>query len=142
LIVRYRCCGKITALVILVSFLSFPVSGEVPTATLSDSGNGGMRFYSDIEVQGIVAELSMAAEEAIEGAAAEAAKAASLAALDREGAARREAAAALAEARRWEQQYRESRGRGIKNAVITGVICFLSGLALGAGGVLIFGGNQ
>jgi hypothetical protein len=103
---------------------------------------GLTKFYSDTEVQALIEELSEAAVEAIEGAAAEAAKAASLAALDREGAARREAAVALAEARRWEQQYRESRGQGIKNAVIAGVVCFVAGLALGAGGVLIFGGNQ
>ncbi|WP_425358179.1 ABC transporter permease [Treponema primitia] len=124
-----------------MSFWSFPVSGEVPTVMLSDSGNGGMRFYSDTEVTALVAELSEAAEEAIESAAAEAAKAASMAALDREGTARRETAAALAEARRWEQQYRDEKAGRMKKMIITGVICLFSGLVLGAGSILIFGGN-
>jgi malonyl CoA-acyl carrier protein transacylase len=140
--VRYRFYGRTTAIVILVSFLMNPVFAEAPTVILNDSGNGGMRFYSDTEVAQLAAELSIAAEEAIEGAAAEAAKAATLAALDREGTARREAAAALVEARRWEQQYRDVKMAGMKRTVITGVICFLSGFAIGAGGILIFGGNQ
>ncbi|MFP3041735.1 ABC transporter permease [Treponema primitia] len=127
---------KITAAVILVSFLNCPMFGEAPTVTLNDSGNGGMRFYSDSEVREIVGELSEAAEEAIEGAAAEAAKTAALASLEREGAARREAAAAVAEARHWQEEYRTAQGRGIKNVVIAGVVCFLGGIAIGAIGII------
>ncbi|MFP3041634.1 ABC transporter permease [Treponema primitia] len=133
---RYRNCGRITALVILVSFWSFPVSGEVPTVTLNDSGSGGMRFYSDSEVREIVEELSEAAEAAIEEAAADAAKAVVLAALEKEAALGRETAAARAEARRWEGEYRESRSRGIKNAVIAGVVCFLGGIGVGVFGTM------
>jgi hypothetical protein len=81
-------------------------------------------------VDALIEDLTGAAEEAIKKAAAEAAKAAALASIDRE-------AAALREAQQWQREYREARSRGIKNAVLTGVICFFSGLVIGAGGVVI-----
>jgi cellobiose-specific phosphotransferase system component IIA len=68
---------------------------------------------------------------AIEQAAAEAAKAATLASLDREGAAIAQARSSLAEAHHWREAYGEERTRGIKRAVITGLVCFFSGLAVG-----------
>jgi hypothetical protein len=73
----------------------------------------------------MIEELTETATEAIETAAAEAAKAAALASLERE-------AAALVEARRWQTEYRGARRAGIKAAVITGVICLLSGFVVGA----------
>jgi hypothetical protein len=114
------------AIVILMSFLMTPVFGEQPTGGLSNSGGGGMKYYSEGEVREIVEELSEAAEEAIEQAAAEAAKAEALASLERETAVRVEAV-------RWERSYREERGR----RVVSGVICFLGGFAVGVGGVLL-----
>jgi anti-sigma factor RsiW len=78
----------------------------------------------------LIEDLTIAAHEAIEQAAAEAAKAAALASLERE-------AAVLAEARKWEQEYRETKRRGITTAVITGAVCFTGGLVTG----LIIGGR-
>jgi hypothetical protein len=81
-----------------------------------------------------VIELSEAAENAIQQAAAEAARAEALASLDRE-------TAALAEARQWEGEYRAARKKGVKAAVVTGVICFFAGCALGTGTMLILQGR-
>jgi membrane protein involved in colicin uptake len=97
--------------------------------------------YSDYEVDLLIEDLSEAAREAIEKAAADATKAAALAALEREAAAVREAAQRQAEALRWHNEAQAARRNGIKNAVITGAICLLSGLALGVGGTLIIGGQ-
>jgi septal ring factor EnvC (AmiA/AmiB activator) len=100
-----------------------------------------MKFYSDTEVSDLIEELSAAAEEAIERAAAEAAKAAALASLEREATAVREAAHLQAEAIRWQGEYQTAKKAGIKTAVLTGVICFFCGLAVGAGTVAIIGGR-
>jgi malonyl CoA-acyl carrier protein transacylase len=89
----------------------------------------------------LIEDLTVAAEEAIEKAAAEAAKAAALASLEREAAAIREAAQQQAEAFRWRGEAETVKRKGIKGAVLTGVICFLGGLAVGVGGVLIIGGR-
>jgi DNA replicative helicase MCM subunit Mcm2 (Cdc46/Mcm family) len=78
----------------------------------------------------LIEDLTAAAHEAIEQAAAKAAKAAVLASLKRE-------AAVLAEARTWEREYRETKRRGITAAVITGAVCFTGGLVTG----LIIGGR-
>jgi Zn-dependent oligopeptidase len=91
-------------------------------------------FYTELEVDTLIEDLTEAAEEAIERAAAEAAKAAALAGIERE-------ARALAEAQRWEREYRETRSRGIKNTVITGVICFFAGAAVCGGAIAIYGGR-
>jgi malate/lactate dehydrogenase len=140
---RYRKCGRITAIVILMSFLTaFPVSGDQPMAMLNGSENGGTRFYSDGEVAEIVEEISAAAEEAILGTAAEAAKAAALAGIEREAVLGRERAAAVREAEHWQGEYTTLKRRGIKNAVIAGVVCFVGGLVIGAGGTLILAGGK
>jgi predicted cobalt transporter CbtA len=86
-------------------------------------------------MQGIIDELTETAEEAIEQAAAEAAKAAAMASIRRE-------TEAWAQAQHWQGQYRATKRAGIKTAVLTGVICFLGGLAIGAGGVLIIQGGR
>ena len=94
--------------------------------------------------------MSAVAVESIEKAAAEAAKAASLAAIEREAEliqaralALREAANYQAEALRWRMeaetnllQITQVRKSGIKNAFLAGAICVLCGLALGAGATL------
>jgi hypothetical protein len=117
-------------IVMLMSFLRIPVYGGPPTGGLMPSGGSGTKFYNEKEVQGIVEELTEAAEEAIETAAAEAAKAAVLASLGRE-------AEALAEARRLRGEYRALKSKSVKAAILTGVICLLSGLAVGAGVMVI-----
>jgi hypothetical protein len=81
-------------------------------------------------VDTLIDDLTAAAEEAIEQAAAEAARAAMLASLDREMAAARETRRLLEE----NGALRKSR---VKAAVITGAVCFFGGLAAGIGGVVI-----
>jgi hypothetical protein len=132
---KFRKCGRIIAVVILMGFWIPPVYGEPPTAQPKNSTENGTRQYSEFEVDTLIEDLTGAAEEAIERAAAEAAKAAALAGIERE-------ATALREAQQWEREYRDARSRGVKNAVITGVICFFSGLVIGAGGVLIIQGGR
>lgn len=127
---RYKVCGKITLIVILMNFWTTPVYGEPPTGQPKNLTESGMKYYNEREVQEIVGELSEAAEEAIEKAAAEAAKAVAMASIK-----------AQAEAQRRELEYRDAKSRGIKNAVLASVICLLSGFAFGAGTVLLSGGK-
>ena len=139
---KFNNCGRITALVILMSFLMrFPVFGEQPMTQTPNSSESGTRLYSDLEIDLLIEDLSTAAEEAIERAAAEAAKAAALASLEREAAAIREAARQQAEAIRWQSEAEAAKRNEIKNTVIAGVVCFLGGLAVGVGGTLIIGGR-
>jgi hypothetical protein len=91
--VRLKRCGRIMAIVILMSFLMrFPAHGEPQTTQAPVSSENEMRWYNDLEIDVLIEDLAEAAEEAIEKAAAEAAKAAALASLEREAAAMREAA--------------------------------------------------
>ena len=71
------------------------------------------------------------AKEAIEKAAAEAAKAAALASIEREAAAYREAAYQQAEALRWRMELEAARKARFRNALISGLVCFASGLVAG-----------
>ena len=82
----------------------------------------------------LIEDLTEAAHEAIEKAAAEAARAAALASLERE-------AAAIRETQRLQGENNTLRKSRIKTAIVTGAICFFGGLAVGAGGVLIIGGR-
>jgi hypothetical protein len=84
-------------------------------------------------VDTLIEGLTGAAHEAVEQAAAEAARAAALASLDREMAAVREAQRLHGENSRLKQSR-------VKTAVVTGVICFFGGLAMGAGGAAILRG--
>jgi malonyl CoA-acyl carrier protein transacylase len=102
-----------------------------------NSDASGTKLFSEYEVDTLIEDLTVAAEEAIEKAAAEAAKAAALASLEREAAAIREAAQQQSEAVRWRKEAETAKRNGIKNAVIAGVVCFLGGLAVGVGGVMI-----
>jgi len=101
----------------------------------------GMRLYSDLEVETLIDEVSQAAIEAIEQAAGEAAKAAVLASLECEAAALREAQRWRIEAEIRQETIKATKKAGTKNAVITGLICFIGGLAVGIGGTLIIGGK-
>ena len=104
-----------------------------------------MRYYSDLEVDCLaeldllIDDLTVAALEAIEQAAGEAARAAFLASLEREAVALREAANQQAEALRWRNEAEIIRRAGIKNTVLAAVIGILGGLAVGIGGTLILG---
>jgi nucleoid DNA-binding protein len=86
----------------------------------------------------LIDALTEAAHEEIQKAAAEAAKEAVLSVIEREAAAMREATLQQAEALRWrleaERQIKavkEAKRVGIKNAIITGAACLLSGLVIG-----------
>jgi hypothetical protein len=88
----------------------------------------------------LIDDLTAAAIEAIEQAAAEAAKAATLAAVERE-------AVLLGEVRHWRfeadlrlEAIAEVKKAGAKNTVLAAVIGILGGLALGIGGTLYIGG--
>jgi len=99
------------------------------------------RLYSDLEVETLINEVSQAAFDAIEQAAGEAAKAATLASLEREAAALREAARWRIEAEIRQETIKATKKAGTKNAVIVGLVCFLGGLAVGIGGTIIIGGK-
>ena len=96
----------------------------------------------------LIDDLTVAALEAIEQAAGEAARAAFLASLEREAAALREAAFQQAEALHWRIEaennllaIKAAKRAGVKNTVLGVVIGILGGLALGVGGTLIIGGR-
>jgi hypothetical protein len=108
----------------------------------------GTRLYSDLEVEFLIDEISEAAHEAIQKAAAEAAKEAVLSVIEREAVAMREATIQQAEAIRWRleaerqiQAVKEAKRAGIKNAIIAGAACLLSGLVIGIGGTIYLGGR-
>jgi hypothetical protein len=84
-------------------------------------------------VDTLIEDLTEAAHEAIEQAAAEAAKAAALASLSRE-------MAAVSEAQRLQGENSRLKQSRVKTAVVTGLICFFGGLAVGAGGITILQG--
>jgi hypothetical protein len=83
----------------------------------------------------------MAAVEAIEQAAGEAAKAAALASLEREASLVQAQALAVQEAQRLQGENRRLKQSRAKTAVITGLACFLVGLAIGAGTTAILAGR-
>jgi Trk K+ transport system NAD-binding subunit len=96
-------------------------------------------------VDSLIDELSIAAKEAIEKAAAESAKAATLAALEREAALLREASLQQADALYWRLQSETNllaitvaKKAGIKNTIIAGTVCLFGGLVFGVTGTLMF----
>ena len=101
----------------------------------------GTRLYCDSEIDSLIDDLSIAAREAIENAAAEAAKAAFLESVEREAAAFREAARQQAEALRWQKEAETAKKAGRKNVVLAAVIGVLGGLAVGVSGVILLGGQ-
>jgi hypothetical protein len=149
---------RIWLAVILMSFWKSPVYGKplmTPPGSLSENGtrqsgaSGNMEAgsntapycYTEAEVDTLIEELSQAALESIEEAAAKAAKAAALASIEREAKALADRNAALALAAQWEGACKDVKTRGVKNAVITGLVCFFGGLAIGAGTIAIVGGR-
>ena len=109
---------------------------------------GGTRQYSDYEIDLLIDALTEAAHEEIQKAAAEAAKEAVLSVIEREAAAMREATLQQAEALRWRLEaelqlkaVKEAKKAAIKNAIIAGAACLLSGLAIGICGTIYLGGR-
>jgi hypothetical protein len=131
---NYRVCRRILAIVLLICFWKIPAYGEPPTTQTPNSEESGMKLYSELEVDTLIEDLTEAAHEAIEQAAAEAARAAALASLNRE-------MAALSEAQRLQSENSRLRESRVKTAVITGVVCFFGGLAIGAGTTAILAGR-
>jgi len=141
-------CARIMSIVILMSFWNYPVLGEQLTVQALNSYESEIKRYSDYEVDNLIEELTEAALEAIEQAAAEAAKVMALSMLEREAAAMREATLQQAEALRWRLEaelqlkaVKEAKRAGIKNAIIAGAACFFGGLAVGIGGTIYLGGR-
>ena len=102
---------------------------------------GVMRFYTDSEIDLLIDEISEIAKEAIEQAAAEAARASALASVERE-------AAILREAERWRiqaelnlREFEAARKTGRKNTLLAALIGVIGGLAFGVTGTLIIGGK-
>ena len=89
-----------------------------------------MKYWSDLEIDLLIDELSEAAIEAIEQAAGEAAREAVLSMLEREAALLRET-----------QRLREEADKLKRQRTITGIVCFIGGLFIGVGGTLIIGGR-
>jgi ABC-type transporter Mla maintaining outer membrane lipid asymmetry permease subunit MlaE len=79
----------------------------------------------------LIDEVSEAALEAIEQAAGEAAQVATLASLEREAAAYREADRWRVQAEINELTVKQAKKAGVKNAVIAGLICLISGFVVG-----------
>jgi hypothetical protein len=123
---NYRPYRRILSIVLLLSFWKIPLYGEPRTTPPVNSGESGTRQYTEYEVDRLINDLTGAAHEAIEQAAAEAAKAAALASVERE-------AAAIREAQRLREETSRLQQSRITAAVVTGVICFFGGLVLGAG---------
>ena len=135
---------KIISTVILLSFLRFPVFGEPPMELQPTLNEGGTRYYSDSEIDylaeldTLIEDLTEAAKEAIEKAAAEAARAATLASVDRESTAFREASLQRTEALRqqaevlrWQTEAETRKRIGVRNTIITGLVCFIGGFLVG-----------
>ena len=83
------------------------------------------RLYNEYELIKLIDELTEAAYEAIDMAAAEATRAAVIASIERE-------AAALQEMQKWRNEAAALKQSKIKTAIITGLICFLTGLTTGS----------
>jgi hypothetical protein len=79
----------------------------------------------------LIDEISEAAIEAIEQAAGEAAQAATLASLEREAAAYREADRWRVQADINSTEIKQTKKNGVKNAIIAGLICLISGFVVG-----------
>ena len=122
---NYKFYRKMLSIVILLSFLKFPVSGEPLTGQLPNLTENETRLYNEYELIKLIDELTEAAYEAIDMAAAEAARAAVIASIERE-------MAALQEMQKWRNEAAALKQSKIKTAIITGLICFLTGLTTGS----------
>jgi predicted glycosyl hydrolase (DUF1957 family) len=129
---RYlRICGIVT----LLSFLGTMVFAEQPMSASGISSGGETRFWTDDEVDELITEVSEAAREAIELTAGEAAKAASIAAYEKNAEllerAYREVAAAKVAADGWKMEVDRQRSTGKRNAVSAACVAAVAGLVTG-----------
>jgi hypothetical protein len=104
-----------------------PLTGQPPNLN-----ERGTKYYSDLEVETLIDEISQAALEAIEQSAGEAAKAAVLENLERE-------ASILRDVQKWQTEAEKAKRTKIKTAVITGLLCFISGFTTG---IILMGVNK
>ena len=100
-----------------------------------------MKRYSDLEIDLLIDDLTEAALDAIEQAAGEAAKAAVLSMVEREAALLQTQAALQKDVETLKTEMIVTKKTGVKNAVITGLACFVFGLATGVTGIIIIGGR-
>ena len=121
---KFGNCRRIIAIGLLMSCLKFPMSAEPLTELPQSLSENETKFYTDLEVELLIDELTVIALEAIEQAAGEAARAAFLQSLERE-------AEAIREAQLWRKEVEMLKIIGIRNAFITGIICFVGGLVIG-----------
>ena len=129
-----------TAIVTLMSLsIQYPAFAEPSTEPSAILPEDVTRHYSGSEVTALIDEISLAAYEAIEKAAAESAKAATLAALEREAALMREAHYWRVEAETYQRGITEAIRAGRKNAVIAGALCLFGGFIFGVTGTLVLG---
>jgi len=98
---------------------------------------GGTRFWSDLEVELLIDEISEAALDAIEQAAGEAARAAVLLMLEREALALREANRWRMETEALSQEITAVKRSGRKNTIIGVLAGIFGGLVLGVGGTIL-----
>jgi len=144
---RLKNCARIMLVVILWNFLiASPAYANQPMEQSENLTESETRLYSDSEVDWLIDEISAAAYEAIERAAAESAKAATLAGLEREAAMLRDLTIHQADAQFWKLQAEmnllaisAAKKTGVKNAVIAGAVCLIGGLIFGVTGTLIIG---
>jgi len=127
---KFGNCRRIIAIGLLMSCLKFPMSAEPLTGQQTNLSESGTIYYSDLEVELLIDELTVIALEAIEQAAGEAARAAFLQSLERE-------AEVLRENQRLRNEAEILRKAGIRNNVLIGVLCFVGGLAVGITGTVL-----
>jgi hypothetical protein len=127
--------------VLLSSFWRTPVFADPPITPPMNSGESGTRHYSEYEVDTLIEDLTVAAVEAIEQAAGEAAKAAMLASVEREAALVRAQALAVREVARLQEENSHLKSDKVRTAIVAGISCFLGGLAVGAGAIAMVMGN-
>jgi hypothetical protein len=120
-----------------MNFLIFPMYAEQPMEQQTNLSESETRYYTDLEVDLLIDDLTVIALEAIEQAAGEAARAAFLQSLEREAEAMREAARQQAEVFRLRNEAEILRRAGIRNNVLIGVLCFIGGLAVGVVGTVL-----
>jgi hypothetical protein len=138
---KLKICVRILSIVILLSFLKFPMYAEPLTEQETNLTERGTRLYSDLEVDILIDDISQAAYEAIEQAASEGARAAAIEALEREAALVRQSNYWRNEADIQRQATNEAKKAGRKNTLIGVLLGILGGLAAGVTGTLIIGGR-
>jgi ABC-type transporter Mla maintaining outer membrane lipid asymmetry permease subunit MlaE len=122
-----------------MSFLNFPMFGQQQMEQQPTFYANEMRLYSDSEIEILIEEITVAALEAIEKAASEAARAAILASLERETAAIRDAQRWRLEAELQQNAVTQAKQAGRKNLLLGVLISLLGGITVGVTGTLVIG---